>query len=421
MLETEPSVRKRILYHKFSLSYAFSVEDDIHREFTRIAVKWRLALFHMMSSTSAPVFQSLVPNVRKEKSMSLALNQNNKSAAGRHGFTLIELLVVIAIIAILIALLLPAVQQAREAARRTQCKNNLKQFALALHNYEAMFKYFPPSASITTTGDINTNASWGVHGRILPFLDQGNLFRQINLTTAWDDQAVLSGLKIAMFSCPTDPNSDNPRDVSPKLASPLFPTTYGVNFGTWLVYNPTNGQIGDGAFGPNSRIGLKNFIDGTSHTLLISEVRARQRYGRNSAPVGGTAAPGPSLNEVIAKIPSSFSWCRPNGHTEWPDGRVHHIGFTTTAGPNARIPAASDMTSSGNDCPAGLDIDYTSQQEATSSTAATYAVITTRSYHTGVVNSALVDGSVRTINENIDLNIWRALGTRAGGEVTGEF
>ena len=96
----------------------------------------------------------------------------------RRAFTLIELLVVIAIIALLIALLLPAVQAAREAARRTQCKNNLKQIALAVHNYTDVFRYLPPSACInpmiTVTGN---NGSWGIHGRILPYLEQGNLFQ----------------------------------------------------------------------------------------------------------------------------------------------------------------------------------------------------------------------------------------------------
>src|SRR5262245_21146945 len=142
----------------------------------------------------------------------------------RRGFTLIELLVVIAIIAVLIALLLPAVQQAREAARRTQCRNNLKQIGLAIHKYAHPNTYFPPSAAVhltvTTTGN---NGSWGVHGRILPYLEQGNLYNNVNLTIAWDFQLAIDGLKIPSYACPSDPKSDQARD--PGTGRPkLYPT-----------------------------------------------------------------------------------------------------------------------------------------------------------------------------------------------------
>ncbi len=333
------------------------------------------------------------------------------------GFTLIELLVVIAIIAVLIGLLLPAVQQAREAARRIQCRNHLKQIGIAMHNYESANGYFPPSDTIQSVGLINQNASWSIHGRILPYLDQANLYNQIDLTVAWDNQAIISGLKIPVYSCPSDPNSDQPRDVSPKPASPLFPTTYGFSFGSWLIYDPLTRRIGDGMFGPNSRIGFRDITDGTSNTLMTSEVHAKQRYGRNVAPNGGGAAPAATLAAVAAKIPAGISWCRPNGHTEWPDGRVHHEGFTTTAGPNSVVPIGY----AADQCAATDSIDYTSQQEGTSDSLPTYAIITSRSYHTGAVNVVLMDGSSRTISENIDLTVWRALGTRQGNEVIGEF
>ncbi|MBL8892411.1 MAG: DUF1559 domain-containing protein [Planctomycetaceae bacterium] len=330
----------------------------------------------------------------------------------RSAFTLVELLVVIAIISVLMGLLLPAVQMAREAARSVQCRNNLKQMGLAVLNYETSRSHFPPSAIIQVVGAINTNSSWSIHGRILPYLEQGNVYERINLNVAWDDQVVLAGLKIPTYACPSDVNSDVTRDVSPKLATPLYPTTYGFNFGSWLIYNPATGAIGDGMFHPNAKLRPSNILDGASNTLMAADVKARQFYGRNEPLVGGTSIPAPDPAAVAARLPASFAWCRPNGHTEWPDGRVHHEGFTTGLAPNGRL----ILNSASNQCPASSDIDYTSRQEATSTTEATYAVITSRSYHSGSVNVVLMDGSTHSVANEIDLITWRALGTRIGGE-----
>jgi prepilin-type N-terminal cleavage/methylation domain-containing protein len=337
----------------------------------------------------------------------------NRRTPRPRGFTLIELLVVIAIIAILIALLLPAVQQAREAARRTQCKNNLKQLGLAIHNYVDANRYLPPGAcinlQITSTGN---NGSWGVHGRILPYLEQASLYNNVDLAIAWDFQLAIDGLKVPVYSCPSDPNSDKIRD--PGTGRPkLFPTTYGFNYGRWFVFNPANGLTGDGAVAPNSKYSFSHFIDGTSSTLLAGEVKAWQAYNRNGGPPSTTIPSSPA--EASAAVATGTDFKPDTGHTEWPDGRVHHTGFTVTLTPNTVVP----HTNGG----VNYDADYNSWQEGRNGGGGnpTYAVITSRSYHEGMVHVLLSDGAARSVSENIDRATWRALGTRMGKEVIGEF
>ncbi len=335
----------------------------------------------------------------------------------RRAFTLIELLVVIAIIAILIALLLPAVQQAREAARRSQCKNNLKQLGLAIHNYVDVYQVLPPGAALdlsivngTVTGN---NGSWGVHGRILPYLEQGSLYNEVDLTIAWDFQPVIDALKIPTYACPSDPKSDKARGFSDSRPT-LYPTNYGFNYGTWFVFDPVTGKGGDGAFYPNSKLSLATFTDGTSHTLLAAEVKAWTNYTRNAGPPS-TTIPATVADALAAVASGAAGNLKTTGHTEWPDGRVHHTGVTVTLVPNTPV----EFTTGGTTYQ-----DYNSWQEGKnngSGSFPSYAIITSRSFHEGGVNVVLMDGSARSVSENIDLGVWRALGTRDGGEVIGEF
>lgn len=325
------------------------------------------------------------------------------------GFTLVELLVVIAIIGILVGLLLPAVQAAREAARRMSCQNNMKQLGLACHNYESANKRLPPSAVIDfRLSNTANNGSWGVHGRILPYLEQTNLYNLVDLTVGWDFQPAISGLKLPVYACPSDPQADEVRD--PGSGRPLlYPTTYGFNFGRYFVYNPSSRQGGEGMFYPNSFLSFGAVSDGLSNTLLAAEVKAWTPYQRN----GGPSTTSIPMTQVEAEaIVASGAQFKNTGHTEWPDGRVHHTGFTTAMPPNAEVHFAID----GVKYP---QMDFNSWQEGKNGAAGppSYAMITSRSFHTGVVNTTFSDGSVHSISDSIDLEVWRAYSTRSGGEV----
>lgn len=332
--------------------------------------------------------------------------------SARNAFTLVELLVVIAIIGILIALLLPALQAAREAARATQCKNNLKQIALAVQTYQTAQKKFPPSFCIQRGTVLSgNNGSWSIHGRLLPYLEQAAAYKMVRLDLAWDSPENLASsvptLRIATYLCPSEAN-DRVR-VDGQGMPRIHPHTYGFNYGTWLVYHPATDRGGDGAFHPNSRLGPANFKDGLSNTLAAAEVKAFTPYLRNSSDPGATAPTSPSFVSGMSGDKKMGPNTNDNtGHTEWCDGRVHHAGITTVFTPNTVVPYTSGELQ--------LDIDYNSLQEGKSATQPTYAAVTARSYHRGMVHVAMMDGSVHGVADAVTLPVWRALSTRSGGE-----
>ncbi|MEX2170485.1 MAG: DUF1559 domain-containing protein [Pirellulales bacterium] len=326
----------------------------------------------------------------------------------QRGFTLVELLVVIAIIGILVALLLPAIQAAREAARRSQCQNHLKQLALGALNFESAHKKLPPSVELNlSSGSTANNVAWGVHGYLLSYLEEESLRGLVDLNAAWDFQTAINNLRIPVFSCPSDDRAGEVRDPGGGKAF-LYSTTYGFNMGTWFVFNPATSKGGDGAFYPNSNLSLAKFSDGTSKTVLASEVKAWTHYVRNGGPSSTTI---PSTADEAAAMVASGSEYKNTGHTEWPDGRVHHTGFTATMPPNTLVPYPKDGQV--------LDADYNSWQEGKNGVngSPSYAIVTSRSHHSGIVQAAMVDGSVQTFADDIVLAVWRAAATRAGAEV----
>jgi prepilin-type N-terminal cleavage/methylation domain-containing protein len=335
------------------------------------------------------------------------------------GFTLIELLVVIAIIAVLIALLLPAVQQAREAARRSQCKNNLKQIGLAVHNYHETVNCFPPAYWVVVASPYTDQNSKGFLSQILPYIDQAPLYNSIDQSTPM--YAGVTGFNatiqaqnvaaaktiISAFMCPSSvANAVDTNYVYPAGAFGPFPNANATWAGGRADYVVTTGVLGpfaqlayannaggdrDGALqvaGDLTGVGgsagttgrIRDVLDGTSNTLLMAE-----RTGGTTIYFKTKAAPAVyQANGVV------------NGGS-WSD---------LLLGENWLGGASADGTVSGGPCPINCSNARGDGYH---------------SFHTGGTHALMADGAVRFINENIAAQTLAGLITRAKGEVVGEF
>jgi prepilin-type N-terminal cleavage/methylation domain-containing protein/prepilin-type processing-associated H-X9-DG protein len=296
----------------------------------------------------------------------------------RHAFTLVELLVVIAIIGVLVALLLPAIQAAREAARRSQCKNNLKQIGLALHNYESSRRTFPPGY-ISTAATVNgpgTGPGWSWGAYILPYLEESSIqidFHRDITDPLYDQTRVLT---LPVWRCPSDP-----------VEAPIFPvqSSAGGSTITQLAFANYVGVAGTyevtvypdqgtGVLFRNKSIAIKQITDGLSHTIMVGE--------RDSKKSPETTWVGAITNSVVPPLNPAYD-------NEGPPVLVLTNTGTVADG---RVPnnALDHVEDSNSEHPQGVHFMF-------------------------------ADGSVQAINNDIDPNVWVALGTRAGGESNGDY
>jgi prepilin-type N-terminal cleavage/methylation domain-containing protein/prepilin-type processing-associated H-X9-DG protein len=335
----------------------------------------------------------------------------------RRGFTLIELLVVIAIVGVLIALLLPAVQAAREAARRAQCTNNLKQLGLALHNYEQTNNALPPLVVLSgpSVGVVKWSNGFGPHARIMPYAEQGPLFDTINFDVDMQTppNTTVSATLIGLLVCPSE--------IKPSVRALSDGSRYGIaNYGyvsgDWFVWGGLGSNLrGRSAFGPNMSRRWAEFSDGLSQTLLMSEGKAFMTYYRDCPALANIQDPAhvpPPDADPYAVAPEYLGGCAlrvDEGRTQWFESGSHHNGITTAWPPNKRIPGGPGKIYA--------DVDLTSSREKLGRP--TFAAATARSFHPGGVNALLGDGSVRFVKSSVDGYTWRALGTVSGAEVVG--
>jgi prepilin-type N-terminal cleavage/methylation domain-containing protein/prepilin-type processing-associated H-X9-DG protein len=325
----------------------------------------------------------------------------------RRGFTLIELLVVIAIIAVLIALLLPAVQSAREAARRIQCVNNLKQLGLAVMNYESANSTLPPQQTMVIVGNAQPTqyTSWGVSARLAPFMEAGPMYNAMNFTLKYSDPSntTVSYLQVKYLLCPSERNY-----TPPDSTKPFGVSNYGWSVGDWYVFGGGGSIPNRNAFCVNISRRLAAFTDGLSNTVIASEVKANQPLYKSCAtPAGISPTVYPDVPSSPAFIAANYTnGCKVDtGHVKWSIGSACYDGFTTALPPNYKMMVGTP----------GVDIDYDTNDE--NNGGPTYAAVTSRSYHSGGVNSLFGDGGVRFVKSTIDGNNWRALGSIGGGEV----
>lgn len=322
----------------------------------------------------------------------------------RSGFTLIELLVVIAIIGVLIALLLPAVQSAREAARRAQCINNLKQLGIALNNYHDTLGCYPLGRCIvspTPAGYSNSSWSYSTFAKILPFVEQGNIATSLNFNLPYLDPANATAYTTTVSSliCPSDVGGTHPLNFGV--------TNYRNNEGTSVAmwYGATdiagvNSALTippNGMFYANTQVRVADVTDGTSNTAAFSE-HVHGDYSQGVAnEKSDTFRPGtyPATPDDAIALCKSFDWTNLSFQgisdvgAPWIYGYHSTTSYWHSSPPNARscmFPPSRIST-------------------------------TANSYHPGGVNVGMADGSVRFVKSTTNVNAWRAIGTRNGNEI----
>jgi prepilin-type N-terminal cleavage/methylation domain-containing protein/prepilin-type processing-associated H-X9-DG protein len=323
----------------------------------------------------------------------------------RSGFTLIELLVVIAIIAVLIALLLPAVQAARAAARRIQCVNNMKQLGISMQNHHDVQGYLPWGAKSSPA------QTWAF--LIMPYVEQTTLYNTANLTKSALDIAntTVVQTKLSLFICPADPLG-GANWISSNVLATRSKGNYMVNWGNSdfeqnmplsTIPNDSLAPANLGAFATVTSIrgpfrvnntttaitpfGIRDIIDGTSNTMMASEIR----IAPDAVPPGKSSVASDSRGDV------------------WSEGTKCGYTFMAATTPNSHIPDQLDGTGCVN--PSNVNLPCI---QASGNTREFNAA---RSYHTGGVNVLFCDGSVKFIKDSVNLVTWRSLSTKDGGEV----
>ncbi len=315
----------------------------------------------------------------------------------RRAFTLLELLVVIAIIAVLVALLLPAVQQAREAARRAQCKSNLKQIGVALHSYHASHQVFPPGRIRSHVSGLQLCFSAQAH--LLPYVEQTPLYGSINFGAGADTDPLNSvprQFMLPVFQCPDD------KQVPIQGNDAVH--NYVMNTGTLYGVVAANG-----IFFENSSVRIGDVIDGSSQTVFFSETLQSDGSPINSVilTVGNdNATSAPALTDYVSQCSIANMGIVDRG-SRWIYAAPGHSMYNHRRVPN----------DPGVDCRGGLP-----HSKATNALADNLSLdVAPRSRHDGGVHGLLGDGSVRFISGSINVGIWQALGSRNGQELIGDF